>query len=131
MLNGQEKKGKKKESTEKAWNEFLQLKEDFPQIKNPEDIPDEVLQIKKERGCSYSDAMARYELNQTKAKLNEFTKGNKTQEANNNNASTSTGSLGGNGTPSNDFFTREQVQSMSTAEVLKNYDAVMKSKSKW
>ncbi len=121
----------RQQSEEQAWNEFLELKKDFDSIKNPEDIPQEVIKIEQEKGCTYSDAMARYELQQAKQKRNELTKGAKTQQSNIENASSSTGSVTGNGSSDSAFFTREQVQSMSMAEVNKHYKAIIESQKKW
>lgn len=116
----------KHEETQKNWNDFLQLKEDFPEIKNPEDIPAEVIAIKEERKCSFSDAMTRYELNQAKAKLNEFAKGAKTQEANNNNAQSSTGSVGGQGNVPPATLTDEIINSMSDKERASRWGEIKK-----
>ena len=116
----------KHEETQKNWNDFLQLKEDFPEIKNPEDIPAEVIEIKEKRKCSFSDAMARYELNQAKAKLNEFAKGTKTQEANSNNAQSSTGSVGGQGNPPPATLTDEVINSMTDKERASKWGEIKK-----
>jgi len=52
------------------------------------------------------------------------------QNANTSNAGSSTGSVRTNG-QTGKFFTREQVESMSTDEVYKNYDTVIESQKHW
>lgn len=47
------------------------------------------------------------------------------------NAKASPGSLSSAGETNEAFFSFEQVKAMSAAEVKKNYDAIMKSKTKW
>ena len=43
----------------------------------------------------------------------------------------STGGIGGDGGKKPAFFTKEQVDAMSDAEIDKNYDAIRKSMMRW
>ena len=103
----------RQESLKAIETEFTQLQKDFPEIKTPQDVPQAVIEISNERKCSLSDAMARYENQTLKSKLNDLTKGAKTQEANLNNATTATGSVTGNGSASDTTLTDEVIEAMS------------------
>jgi hypothetical protein len=94
-------------------------------------IPDEVWQMVETKGKSLTDAFQIHELKQTKAKLNEFTKGTKTQESNSNNAMTGTGSVTGNGNSTNDYFTADQVRAMSPEQVKSNLKSIENSMKRW
>lgn len=94
-------------------------------------IPDEVWQMVETKGNSLTDAYQIHELKQTKAKLNEFTKGSKTQESNNKNAMSGTGSVTGNGNATNDYFTADQVRAMSPEQVKANLKSIENSMKRW
>lgn len=115
---------KQQAQTESAkQQEFLEFVTEFPDVK-PEEIPNEVWQLKKDRGLSLTDAYIRIERNQLKNQL-EATK------INQQNGSTSTGAISGQGTPGNSFFSEVQVKAMSQEDVTKNYDAIMDSMKSW
>jgi hypothetical protein len=94
-------------------------------------IPDAVWKSVEENGKSLTDAYQLHELKQTKAKLNEIAKGNKTLESNNNNALTGTGSVTGNGNGTNDYFTADQVRAMSQDQVNTNLKSIEESMKRW
>jgi hypothetical protein len=101
----------------------------FPEVK-PEEIPVSVWE-EHSQGKSLADAYTKHENSLLKQKLQEIEKGSKVKETNQNNANSSTGSVNGNGSTGNSYFTREQVQGMSTSEVNQNYKSIIQSMKKW
>lgn len=89
-------------------------------------IPPEVFEMSEQEGMTLTSAYARYENAILREKIAEL-ESKKTKNAEN--AEASTGSVGDSG--GEQFFTKEQVGKMSRSEVLKNYDAIVKSKKKW
>lgn len=102
----------------------------YPDVK-PEEIAAEVWEANS-KGVPLRIAYAAHQENATlKAKLAEYEKGAKTNEVNAKNAENSTGSVTGNGSTGQPFYTREQVQAMSQEEVNKNYKTIVESMKSW
>jgi len=94
-------------------------------------IPPEVFVVAKENGLplrfAYSDYLAKSAI----AEKKDLARGTKTAEVNNKNATTSTGSVAGTGGAEPEFYTKDQVSSMSAAEVHKHFDKIEASMKKW
>lgn len=114
------------EAKRKDYESFL---ESYPDVKADE-IPLEVWE-ENSKGKSLVDAYAKYENKLLKQQLAEFKKGQQAQQSNANNASSSTGSVTGQGAVPNGYYTHEQVKSMSQTEVTKNYGAILESMKHW
>lgn len=110
---------KEQQKREKDYQEFM---ENFPDVK-PDTIPRSVWEDVN-KGRSLTDSYARYENKLLKEELG---KAKHTQQV----AEASTGSISGNGSTNPTYFTREQVENMSTQDVIKNYKAVMDSRKNW
>lgn len=127
---------KNKFSLNKEMEDFLK---EFPDVglelqkrkiegKPTDDIlPAEVMKMKKSLGISLTDAYVRYQYKEMAKNMKEDSE---IQRQNEENANASTGSLSDKGGKES-FFTKEQVLKMSRDEVLKNYDAIARSKKKW
>jgi len=95
-------------------------------------IPAHVYQNAARDGVPFKYAYAEYLAETRREKLTGIEAGKKTAEANAANATTTTGSVTGNGAADGGaFFTREQVAAMSQAEVTRNLDAIEASMKKW
>lgn len=114
-----------KEAQQKMYSEFF---ESYPDIK-PEEIPAEVWKEVKQ-GRNLTDAYIRYENKALKEKMNSFQQQQQTQQANQANAASSTGSVKTTGKVG-EFFSREQVEKMTTAEVSKHLEAIKESRKHW
>lgn len=108
------------------WQAF---KTEFPDVK-PDQIPPEVW-TEVNTGRKLIDVYTKHENTRLKAELDAFKTGNGTQQANNQNAGTGTGSMAGKGASGQSYFTQEQVMNMSQAEVNKNYKAIIDSQKSW
>lgn len=127
---------KNKFSLNKEMEDFLK---EFPDVglelqkrkiegKPTDDIlPAEVTKMKKDLGISLTDAYVRYQYKTMAKNMKEEAEVNKQNEEN---AKASTGSMSDKGGKET-FFTKDQVKEMSRDEILKNYDAIVKSKKKW
>lgn len=114
-----------RESMEKQ--EYIDFLNEFPEIKSPEDVPKEVWEIKRKHpSISMTDAYIRHERNQLKAKLS-------ATETNQKNASSSTGSLTGNGNATGDFISYETFEKNKGNRewIVKNLTKITNSRSKW
>lgn len=109
--------------------EFKAFFETFPDT-DPKDIPQSVWDDV-HKGKSLVDAFTRHENQSLKQKLAELEKSKQIEQKNNENASSSTGSVTGNGSSAPAFFTQEQVSKMSNADVNKNWSAINESMKKW
>lgn len=103
----------------------------YPDVK-PEDIPAEVWE-EVDKGSRLVDAYSRYEnkiLRDQMAKLQEAVK---VQEKNKDNASSSPGSVKGEGTPNNDFISRDTFEANKHDRrwVIRNLSAISKSRQNW
>lgn len=111
---------------EEDWKAFASA---YPEIK-AEDIPDSVV-VEVAQGKSLVDAYARYENKVLKTKLQELTKGKQVAEVNAVNASTSPGSVNGNGQPTGAITEADiAAHANDTAWMMKNYEQVEKLLSK-
>lgn len=122
----QAKEYEAQKAKESNYKEFL---ETYPDVK-PEDIPQSVWQ-EFEKGKSLVDAYAKHENQLLKTKLSEIEKSKEIQAKNEENAQSSTGSLGKEGSNKLPFFTKEQVEKMTPDQVNKNWKAIMESQKQW
>jgi hypothetical protein len=114
------------EARNKDFTDFLTA---YPDVK-AESIPAEVWE-ENSKGKSLVDAYAKYENKLLKAKIAEFEKGQKAQEVNAKHAESSTGSVTGNGSSGQSYFTQEQVEAMSRAEINRHWKAINESMKNW
>lgn len=110
--------------------EFYQEFPDYTTKEKLDTIPKEVwaeadkwLKSGGREGRRLADALTRYNFKQQMTQQ-------QTQQANEANANSSTGSVRTSG-QTGKFFTEEQVKSMPQEEVNKNYDAIMESMKRW
>lgn len=108
--------------------QFMAFNEAFPDVKGDE-IPPEVWQ-EFNAGKSLVDAYAKVHIKKLQEQIEALKKGTQTAEVNSKNAASTTGSITGEGAEEG-LYTEEQVDSMSSAEVKKNYDRVLKSMRSW
>lgn len=102
---------------------FLQA---YPDVK-AEDIPKEVW-AEVDKGKSLVDAYARHENQILREQLAEAKKAKEIEALNEQNASTSTGSVTGQGeAPKAAFYTQKQVLAMSNEETNRNWSAIQQS----
>lgn len=120
---------KARETREKQEADFKAFLDTYSDVK-PESIPVEVWQEVR-AGKSLVDAYAKYENKMLKDKIAQLTKSEKTQETNLKNADSSTGSVTGNGTPDEGFYTKDQVEKMSREEVKANLAKIEASMKRW
>jgi hypothetical protein len=88
-------------------------------------------QTRGKEGKSLSDAYAYHAIQQLKAENAELKAKAKAQETNVNNAASSPGSVTGNGTNPNEYFTADQVKSMTPAQVKHHFNAIEESMKRW
>ena len=93
-------------------------------------IPAEVWEANA-KGKSLADAYAYHANKQLKAKIAEYEAKLKAQEINQANASSSPGSVTGNGANPSQYFSPDQVKSMSPTQVKQHYAAIEESMKKW
>lgn len=119
-----------REQKEKEQKMYLEFLEAYPDVK-PEDVPAEVWQEVAE-GRNLLDAYVRYENKRLKDEMAKYQTQQQTQQANLNNAATSTGSIkdSGNGA---EFISFEEFEANKHDQswVVKNYNRIMKSRAKW
>ena len=116
----------KQEQLQQTVKEFLTIYPDVKTNEIPQNVWDEVNQ-----GKNLIDAYAKHENNTLKTRLAELQQKLNINQSNINNEQSSTGSVTGHGEVENVHYTREQVSKMSTQEVMKNYNAIMKSRKTW
>jgi len=114
---------KQAEAQQRFESEGRELFDSYPDL-DPKDIPQEVYVLRSQRGISLLDAYNR-------VMVPKMAQANKVKEQNAANAGKSPGGIKGNPPPANDYFSREQVQKMSQAEVDKHYDVIWESMKKW
>ena len=115
----------RQQAQQKMYSEFLEA---YPEAK-PEDIPPEVWGAVK-KGETLLSAYTRYENKKLREQLNGAQTQQKTAEANGKNAQSSPGSAKSTG-KTGQFFTREQVEAMTTEEVARNLTAIKQSRKHW
>lgn len=121
-----EKQSKEQEvAKQEQFKEFLQA---FPDVK-AEEIPPEVWE-EFDKGTPLKIAYTMAENAKLKAKLEAYEKGAKTEESNAKNAASSIGSVKGDNV-TQPYFTREQVEKMSTSEVNKHWKSIVESQKRW
>lgn len=118
-------KQKREAAETREKEEFLSFSKAYPDVKG-EDIPATVW-AEYQSGKSLVDAYAKHENQLLKQKLATLEQQKQIEAQNQENAQSSTGSVTGNGTNVPTFFTKKQVDGMSTSEVNKHYDAIVKS----
>lgn len=130
-----ESERKAQEQQKKQQEDYMKFFEAFPDVK-ADSIPPEVW-VEVDKGRSLVSAYREYSLsteNQTlKSKLSEFEQKLQTQQANAQNAQTSTGSLTGQGSVPSDYISKETFETNrgNQAWMSKNYDLLVKSMKKW
>lgn len=110
------------------------LAEIAPEITDASQIPEEVLRDYvqgKDLASSYAIWKLKTDRETKAAEAAKTAKSEEIARANAENAKSSTGSISGDGVANDGYFTKEQVDRMTKAEVLKNYDQILKSTSKW
>lgn len=109
----------------KQQQEYIEFLSQFPDI-TPESIPQEVWDLKANKGLTITDAYIRHEYNKLRGKLN-------AQETNQKNADVSTGSLTGNGGTKSDFIDSNTFEQNKDDRrwVMQNLDKIIKSRAKW
>jgi hypothetical protein len=102
--------------------EFMDFFQNYPDVK-PEEIPQEVWE-RNTQGVPLKYAYMEYEHKNLKDRLGKL-------EKNNSNSQSTAGSVTGQGAPEGAFFTREQVEKMSVAEVNRHWKAITESMKRW
>ncbi len=113
----------------KQMADFKALFEAYPDL-DANTVPQSVW-IDYNNGRDLVDAYARHENASLKQRLAEIEQKQQIEQLNQANANSSTGSVTGNGSAAPSFFTLQQVQNMSQADVDKNYKVIMESQKKW
>ena len=130
QYQAKEKEFMEKERREKDYIDFTEwYTKTYGKEPNPEEIPTEVWQ-EVEKGKPLKYAFMEYGYSTMNDRIAKLEQQFQTQQANQKNAESSTGSVKTSGKPTT-FFTREQVEAMTTEEVYRNYDAIMESKKHW
>jgi len=130
----QERKAKEKQEKEDA--ERLEFLEYFKQEngryfdEEKDSIPESVFKEWKSGKRSLVDAYIRYQNQQLKEQLTKLQEGKEKQAKNEENANATTGPVKG-GDGKQPYFTKEQVEKMSTEEINKNWKAIMESQKHW
>lgn len=83
------------------------------------------------KGKSLKDAYVYHYVNELKAKNAEYEAKLKATETNQTNASSTPGSVTGNGNAESNFFTAEQVRNMTKEQVKTHFNAIEESMKKW
>ena len=132
-----EKEMQQKQQTQQMYAEFLEVYPEFADKQKAGEIPPEVWKqvydpVKNPNGIRLLDAYARYENQQLKAEMAKYQQQQQTQQANLNNAATSTGSVkdGGKG---GEFISLDEFEANRHDQswVMKNYSKIQKSRAKW
>jgi hypothetical protein len=120
-----------KAKQEKQQKDFQAFFETYPDVK-ADTIPIEVWQ-EVNNGKSLVDAYTKHENSMLKTKLAEFETKLKALETNNANASSSPGSVTGNGDTKGDFISREQFEANKKDQrwMIKNLSRIQQSRAKW
>ena len=112
------------ERVQKDVNEFVAA---YPKV-TMNDIPPEVFELAEKGEISLLDAYNRVVLPK---KLTELQQAMEVKKKNQENANSNPGSVTGGGNIPAGFFTKEQVERMSQADVRKNLDAILASQKQW
>lgn len=124
-LSRQERKQRQEQETQRQQadrekQEYLDFLNEFPEISKPEDVPQEVWEIKKNNpNLTITDAYIRHERGQLKAKLS-------AQETNKANAESSTGSVTGNGTSAPVELSDEAIEKMTPQQRISMWGEIKK-----
>jgi hypothetical protein len=120
-----------REKQEKQRMDFQAFFEAYPDVK-ADTIPAEVWQ-EVNNGKSLVDAYVKYENSTLKTKLAEFETKFKAMETNEANASTSPGSVTGNGDTKGDFISKEAFEANKKDQkwIIKNLSRIQASRAKW
>lgn len=130
QYQAKEKEFMEKERREKDYMDFTEwYTKTYGKEPSPDEIPVEVWQAV-DKGIPLKYAFMEHGYSTMNDRLSKLEQQFQTQQANQKNAESSTGSVKSSGKPAT-FFTREQVEAMTTDEVYKNYDAIMESKKHW
>jgi hypothetical protein len=114
------------QAKERQNQEYMDFFKEFPDV-SAEQIPNEVFEFRaKNPNTSLVDAYVRHQYNQMINK-------NKTQEVNEKNAKTATGSVTGNGEAKTEYITKDAFEKNRHDKnwVRKNYEKLIKSRPKW
>lgn len=111
-----------RQEEERQRKEFMDFFQNYPDVK-PEEIPQEVWE-RNAQGVPLKYAYMEYEHKNLKDRLGKL-------EKNNSNSQSTAGSVTGQGAPEGAFFTREQVEKMSVAEVNRHWKAITESMKRW
>jgi hypothetical protein len=113
----------KSQEDSRRQQQYADFLEAFPDVK-PDTIPEQVWQMFNQ-GTSLVDAYTRWDYNNLKTQV-------KANETNQKNQSASTGTVTGQGSPEHgEFFTIEQLKTMSEADMIRHYDKAIKSYEHW
>lgn len=111
--------------------ELVEFAKAFPHwAKEPESVPPEIWQAY-DRGIPLMEAAREYRLRQLEEENAKLKQGLQVNTANAENAAKSTGSVTGQGQPETGFYTKEQVERMSQAEIDRNLTKIMESMKHW
>ena len=126
-----EKEYQQKQEQQQMYSEFLEAYPEFQDPQKANEIPPEVWQMVN-KGEKLLNAYARYENQRLKAEMAKYQQQQQTQQANLNNAATSTGSVkdGGKG---GEFISLDEFEANRHDQswVMKNYSRIQKSRAKW
>lgn len=126
-----ESQQEQRQEQQRQQQDFQSFLEAYPDIK-PDTIPPEVW-MEHQKGKSLIDAYRAHENTLLRQRVAEYEQKMQVQQANVQNAQTSTGSLTGQGNVPNDFITKETFETNrnNQAWMSKNYDNLVKSMKKW
>jgi|SRR5665648_18855 len=127
----EESKAEKAERTkqEAQQNDYRAFAENYPGVTEvPQEVWDDV-----NKGRSLVDAYRTHENKTLKAQIAEFERKAQIQTANSNNATSSTGSITGQGSVPSDFISKDTFESNRGNQgwMSKNYESLKKSMGKW
>jgi len=124
-----DEEAKEQARLDENYAEFVKV---FPDVK---DVPPEVIERFAKGDISlidaYNDKMKDTTIETLTSRLTELEEKLGINTKNTENAEASTGSVTGNGSTNETFYTAEQVRGMSKAEVKKNFNAIEKSMQRW
>lgn len=127
----EESKAEKAERTkqEAQQNDYRAFAENYPGVM---EVPEEVW-VDVNKGKSLVDAYRAHENKSLKAQIAEFERKAQIQQANDNNATSSTGSITGQGSVPSDFISKDTFESNrgNQSWMSKNYESLKKSMGKW
>lgn len=98
---------------------------------NDDVVPPEVFIIANENNLPLPFAYSHYLTKQSIAEKKNIAIGKQTAEVNAKNATTSTGSITGTSSAEPEFYTKDQVAAMSSADVHKHFDKIEASMKRW